>query len=190
MCLFAMTERFTGLFTMKRTRNNSNVTSTCYRNGMKIGNFVFTLTNVRFYGVTHARDHTSYPYKLSGCMLQSVTKTVDLGDSLISNLSWKTQMQKLVNKSNKIVGFVKRNVGPGNKEDSFLVCTRPWLYPFWNMLTLSDHPIYRTLTLLNESNIGPQNTLSQCHLGTLCTMKDWQFLSGPVFNQGGLIYLC
>ena len=140
--------------------------------------------------VTHARDHTSYPYKLSGCMLQSVTKTVDLGDSLISNLSWKTQMQKVVNKANKIVGFIKRNVGPGNKEDSFLVCTRPWLYPFWNMLTLPGHPIYRTLTLLNESNIGPQNTLSQCHLGTLCTMKDWQCLSGPVFNQGGLIYLC
>ena len=29
--------------------------------------------------VTHARDHTSYPYKLSGCTLQSVTETVDLG---------------------------------------------------------------------------------------------------------------
>ena len=29
--------------------------------------------------VTHARDHTSYPYKLSGCTLQSVTETVDFG---------------------------------------------------------------------------------------------------------------
>ena len=39
---------------------------------------------------------------------------------------------------------------------SFLVCTRPWLYPFWNMLSLSGHPIYRrTLTLLSESNVGP-----------------------------------
>ena len=34
---------------MKTTRNNFNVTSTRYRNGVKIGNFVFTLTNVRFY---------------------------------------------------------------------------------------------------------------------------------------------
>ena len=25
-------------------------------------------------------------------------------------------MQKVVNKANKIVGFLKRNVGPGNKE--------------------------------------------------------------------------
>ena len=29
--------------------NNFNVTSTRYRNGVKIGNFVFTLTNARFY---------------------------------------------------------------------------------------------------------------------------------------------
>ena len=40
--------------------------------------------------VTHARDHTSY-YKFSGCTLQSVTKTADLGVSLTSNLSWNTQ---------------------------------------------------------------------------------------------------
>ena len=34
---------------MKITRNNFNVTSTRYsRNGLKVGNFVFTLTNVRF----------------------------------------------------------------------------------------------------------------------------------------------
>ena len=34
---------------MKITRNNFNVTSTRYsRNGLKVGNFVFTLTNARF----------------------------------------------------------------------------------------------------------------------------------------------
>ena len=67
--------------------------------------------------ITHARDFTSYPYKLSGCTLQSVTETVDLGVSLTSNLSRNTQTQTIVNKANKIVGFlIKRNVGPGNKE--------------------------------------------------------------------------
>ena len=126
--------------------------------------------------VTYARDHTSYPYKLSGCTLQSVTETVDLGVSLTSNLSWNTQTQKVVNKAKKIVGFLKRNVGPGTRK-SFLVCTRPWLYPFWNMLSLSGHPIYRrTLTLLNESNVGPRNTLSRCHLGTLRTKLGWSSL--------------
>ena len=61
---------------------------------------------------------------------------------MTSNLSWNGDPKKVVNQANKIVGFVKRNVGPGNRK-SFLVCTRPWLYPFWNMLSLSGHPIYR-----------------------------------------------
>ena len=66
--------------------------------------------------ITHARDLTSYPYQLSGCMLQSGTETVDLGVSLTSNLSWKTQTRTVVNIANKILGFLIRNVGPGNKE--------------------------------------------------------------------------
>ena len=73
---------------VKTTRNNLNVTSTRYTNGAKIGNFVFTLTNVGFY-VLPVREIIlcSSPYKLSGCTLQSVTETVDLGVSLTSNLS-------------------------------------------------------------------------------------------------------
>lgn len=54
------------------------------------------------------------------------------------------------------------------------------------MLALSGHPIYkRTLTLLNESNVGTRNTLSLCHLATLRTKEDWQCLGGPAFNQEG-----
>ena len=112
-----MTARFTELFEMKTTRNNFNVTSTPNRNGVKIGNFVFTVTNVGFY-VLPVREIIlcSSPYKLPGCTLQSVTETVDLGVSLTSNLSWNTQTQKVVNKANKNLGLLKRNVGPGNKE--------------------------------------------------------------------------
>ena len=35
---------------------------------------------------------------------------------MTSNLSWNTQTQKVVNRANKIVSFLKRNVSPGNKE--------------------------------------------------------------------------
>ena len=62
------------------------------------------------------RSYQRYPYKLSGFTHQSVTEAVDWGVSLTSNVSWNTQTQKVVNKANKIVGFLKRNVGPGNKE--------------------------------------------------------------------------
>ena len=39
----------------------------------------FHLDKCEVLRVTHARDHASYPYKLSGCTLQCVTETVDLG---------------------------------------------------------------------------------------------------------------
>ena len=105
---------------MKITRNNFNVTSTRYsRNGLKVGNFVFTLTNVRFCVLSMLAILTS---SLVVVTLQSVTETVDLGFSLTSNLSWNTETQKVVNKANKIVGFLERNVGPGNKEVFSRLC--------------------------------------------------------------------
>ena len=69
-----------------------------------------------FLCITHARGLFSYSHKLSCCTLQSVSKTVDFVVSLTSHLSWNTQTQKVVNKVNKIVGFRKRIVGPGNKQ--------------------------------------------------------------------------
>ena len=55
---------------------------------------------------------------------------------------------------------------------------------------VSCHKLDPDMTLLNKSNVGPRNTLSRCHLGTLRIKKDWECLGGPVFYQGGLIYLC
>ena len=49
MRLFTDDSKVYRIIYVKTTRNNFNVTSTRYRNGVKIGNFVFTLTNVRFY---------------------------------------------------------------------------------------------------------------------------------------------
>ena len=98
---------------MKMTRNNFNVTSTRYsRYGVKIGNFVFTLTSVRFCVLSMLVILTSSLV----VRFSLVTETVDLGVSLTSNLSWNIQTQKVENKANNIVGFLKRNVGPGNKE--------------------------------------------------------------------------
>ena len=101
---------------MKTTRNNFNVTSTSFRNGVKIGNFVFTLTNVRFY-VLPMREIILAILTSSLVVRFSLSpKRLILGVSLTSNLSWNTQTQKVVNKANKIVSFLKSNVGAGNKE--------------------------------------------------------------------------
>ena len=49
MRLFTDDSKVYRIIYVKTTRNNLNVTSTRYTNGVKIGNFVFTLTNVRLY---------------------------------------------------------------------------------------------------------------------------------------------
>ena len=104
---------------MKITRNNFNVTSTRYsRNGVKVGNLVFTLTNVRFCVLSML---AILPSSLVVRFSLSPT-TVDLGVSLTSNLSWNTETQKVVNKANKIVGFLERNIGPGNKKVFSRLC--------------------------------------------------------------------
>ena len=88
---------FTGLFTMKTTRSNFSVTSTCYRNGVKIGNFAFTLTNMRFY-VLPMREIILAILTSSLVVRFSLSpKRLILGVSLTSNLSWNTQTQKVVN---------------------------------------------------------------------------------------------
>ena len=60
---------------------------------------------------------------------------------MTSNLSWNTP-KKLYIKPTRLWVSLKGMLVPGTRK-SFLVCPRPWLYPFWNMVSLSSHPIYR-----------------------------------------------
>ena len=65
----------------------------------------------------------------------TITVINSRGTNLTSNLSWNTQTQKVVNKANKIVGFLKRNVGPGNKEVLYKALVIPILeyaVPLWS----------------------------------------------------------
>ena len=60
---------------------------------------------------------------------------------------------------------------------------------------LPSPPVVRKITLDFERALWTVfrellPDVSRCHLGTFRMKKDWQCLGGPVFNQGGLIYLC
>ena len=154
-----MKARFTGLFAMKTTRNTFNVTSTSFRNGVKIGIYVLAMREI---------------------ILPILTSSLVVRFSLSpKRLIWVShwlliypgtpKRRKLYIKPTRLWVSLKVILVQGTRK-SFLVFTRPWLYPFWNMLSLSGHPINRrTLTLLNESNVGPRNTLSWCNLGNLRT---------------------
>ena len=84
--------------------------------------------------VLRARDFTTYPYKLSGYTLQSFTETVDLGVSLTSNLPWNTQTQTVLNQANKIVSFLKRNIGPVSSRlyKALVIPILEYAVPLWS----------------------------------------------------------
>ena len=106
------------------------------------------------------------------------TKHVDLGVSMTSNLSWNTQTQKVVNRANKILGFLKRNVGPGNKE-VFSRAYKALVTPILEHPVLLWSPYLQNIDAIERV----QHRASKYHLGTLRTKKDWQCWGGPVFNN-------
>ena len=138
--------------------------------------------------VSHARDHTSYPYKFSGCTLQSVTETVDLGVSLTSNLSWNTQTQKVVNKANKIVSFLKRNVGAGNKEvfsrlyTALVIPILEYAVPLWSPSLKKNIDALELVQRRASKYALPMSSRESPCQERLAVLR-W-------INQGGLIYLC
>ena len=130
-------------------------------------------------------------------MLQSVTEMVDLEVSLTFNLSWNTQMRKVVNKATMIVGFSKRNVGPGNKEVFSYLCKAlvipilgyavpPWSpYLLKNIDTLERvHCRASKYTLLKSSRDSPyEETLAMLGWSSLqstrsyLSLQCWKLLS-------------
>ena len=168
---------------MKTTRNNFNVTSTSFRNGVKIGNFVFTLTNVRFY-VLPMREIILAILTSSLVVRFSLSpKRLILGVSLTSNLSWNTQTQKVVNKANKIVSFLKRNVGAGNKEvfsrlyTALVIPILEYAVPLWSPYLQKNIDALERVQRRASKYALPS---SQCHLLNLPAKKDWQCLGGSI----------
>ena len=64
--------------------------------------------------ITHKKDTSAPDYHLLSNPTKVVKETKDLGIRVTSDFSWSTQVNQCANKGNKIVGVLKRNVGPGN----------------------------------------------------------------------------
>ena len=112
-------------------------------------------------------------------------------NNLASN-NYKFQMkQKVVNKANKIVGFLKRNFGPGNKEifsrlyKALVIPILEYTVPIWSPYLQKNIDAFERV-----QRRASKYTLPISYTGTLRMKEDWQCLGGPVSNQGGLIYLC
>ena len=80
--------------------------------------------------VTKSRTTKHYPYKLHGHTLESVTSAKYLGVTIRHDLSWDDHITGVVNKANRTLGFLRRNLKISSrniKERAYKAFVRPLL---------------------------------------------------------------
>ena len=78
--------------------------------------------------ITKKKKTVDFDYNINGQTLETVTSNPYLGAELTNTMSWDKQVQKVVTKGNKALGFICRNVGPcpeDVKKQAYLALVRP-----------------------------------------------------------------
>ena len=74
----------------------------------------FNIEKCEVMRITKKTGHTRPSYTLTNKALNVVDETKDLGVNITSKLSWSLHVNQCVNKANRVLGFLKRTVGPKN----------------------------------------------------------------------------
>ena len=61
--------------------------------------------------ITKKKKTVDFDYNINGQTLETVISNPYLGAELTNTMSWVKQVQKVVAKGNKALGFIRRNVG-------------------------------------------------------------------------------
>ena len=80
--------------------------------------------------ITKKKKTVDFDYNINGQILETVTSNPYLGAQLTNTMSWEKQVQKVVTKGNKALGFIRRIVGScpeGIKKQAYLALVRPHL---------------------------------------------------------------
>ena len=78
--------------------------------------------------ITKKKKTVDFDYNINGQTLETVASNPYLGAELTNTMSWDKQVQKVVAKGNKTLGFIRRNVGscPEHvKKQAYLALVRP-----------------------------------------------------------------
>ena len=83
-----------------------------YREWSKTWQLSFNSGNCEVIRISHARDKSIPSYTLAETCLESVERIKDLGVTITKDLSWSQHVAIVVSKANKVLGIIKRTVGP------------------------------------------------------------------------------
>jgi hypothetical protein len=80
--------------------------------------------------ITKKKKTVDFDYDINGQTLETVASNPYLGAELTNTMSWDKQVQKVVAKGNKALGFIRKNVGSCPEEvkkQAYLAFVRPHL---------------------------------------------------------------
>ena len=80
--------------------------------------------------ITRSKKPVMFDYTIDGHILETVKSNPYLGVELTDNMSWEKQVNKVVTKGNKALGFIRRNLGTCPEEvkkQAYLALVRPHL---------------------------------------------------------------
>jgi hypothetical protein len=80
--------------------------------------------------ITKKKKTVDFDYNINGQSVETVASNPYLGAQLTNTMSWEKQVQKVVTKGNKALGFIRRIVGScpeGIKKQAYLALVRPHL---------------------------------------------------------------
>ncbi|XP_071152259.1 uncharacterized protein [Mytilus edulis] len=96
----------------------------------KIWQMIFNPSKCYVLTITKKRKTINFNYNINGHILESVAPNPYLGAELTNTMSWDKQVNKVVTKGNKALGFIRRNVGScpeAVKKQAYLALVRPHL---------------------------------------------------------------
>ena len=79
---------------------------------------LFNQQKCKFQQITRKRYSIQYQYFIKGTALDVITEEKDVGDWISSDLSWSIQVHHQCNKTNKLLGFVRRSLRYINKSST------------------------------------------------------------------------
>ena len=119
--------------------------------------------------ISKKNDYSSPQYHLCGNQLKTVSEVKDLGIYITSNLSLSIQANKCASKSNSVLGFIRRTVGPKDPE-LFSKLYKSLVRPILEYVLLSS--LVSAPALNKDSNVEQHPNLPLEILGETCPTKN------------------
>jgi hypothetical protein len=133
--------------------------------------------------ITHARDNSVPIYSLAETCLKSVDQIIDFGVNITKDLLWSQHVAIVISRANKVLGIIKRTVGPVHKlifSMLYKSLVRPILeyaIPVWSPHLVKDRQALEKVQR-RASGIALSQKRQEMSYEERCKILKWSTLEG------------